>query len=88
MFATEAHFDQWSPYKAVEAVDQSDPELFMVVGTMGATGELASRFKPLLESTGRDFIYHNSACPHSLSCMILIEAFRTRNASPRPPTAD
>ena len=70
MFATEAYFDQWSPYKAIETIGENDPAIFMVVGTMDATRDFASRFKPLLESTGRNFIYHDSACPHSLFCMM------------------
>lgn len=66
----EAHFDAWSPWRWAEASADADINLFMVVGTMGATRDFASRYKPFLESTGRDFIYHDSECPHDLFCML------------------
>jgi dienelactone hydrolase len=68
MFGSEAYFDQWSPYAMTRVSTESDPDLFMVVGVMASTRDFASRFKPHLEGTGREFIYHDVACPHSISC--------------------
>ncbi len=70
MFGTEAYFDQWSPYTMTSKSTENDPDLFMVVGEMAATRDFASRFKPHLESTGRDFIYHDVACPHNVFCIM------------------
>ena len=66
----EAHFDDWSPWRWAEESADADIDLFMVVGTMGATRDFASRYKPFLESTGRDFVYKDSECPHNLFCML------------------
>ncbi len=68
MFGSEAYFDQWSPYTMTKSFAETDPDLFMVVGEMAATRDFASRFKLHLESTGREFVYHDVACPHSIFC--------------------
>jgi len=68
MFENEAYFDQWSPYTMTKNLAETDPDLFMVVGEMSATRDFASRFKPHLENTGREFVYHDVACPHNIFC--------------------
>ena len=71
MFSNDqAHFDQWSPWTWAERSAKTDIDLFMIVGTMGATRDFASRYKPFLESIGKEFIYHDSTCPHNLFCML------------------
>ncbi len=69
MFDTEEYFDEWSPFEWAKRSADVDIDLFMVVGTMGATNDFASRYKPHLESTGREFVYHKSDCPHNIFCM-------------------
>ncbi len=70
MFKTEAYFNEWSPWELTKNVTDDDPDIFMVVGEMEATSEFASRFVPHLENTGREFVYHDVACPHSVFCML------------------
>lgn len=66
----EAYFDQWSPWTWAQESAEADIDLFMVVGTMGATRDFASRYRPFLEETGWEFIYRDSACSHSVFCML------------------
>lgn len=70
MFASEAYFNEWSPWKLTENSADIDLDVFMVVGEMEATREFGSRFVPHLESTGRAFTYHDVACPHSIFCQM------------------
>ncbi len=70
MFASPAYFDEWSPWELTKNVADGDPDVFMVVGEMAATRDFASRFVPHLENTGREFIYHDVACPHNVFCML------------------
>ncbi len=70
MFASEEYFDQWSPWQLTQDGVDVDIDLFMIVGEMDQTSEFASRFVPLLESTGREFTYHDVACPHSMFCIM------------------
>ena len=69
MFGTEAYFEDWSPWAWAERSADVDIDLLMVVGTMPATRDFGSRYKPFLESTGREFVYYDSDCPHSIFCM-------------------
>ncbi|MCP4325584.1 MAG: esterase family protein [Alteromonadales bacterium] len=69
MFATEHYFDTSSPYAMTGTVAENDPALFMVVGNMEATRDFASRFKPHLESTGREFNYYDVDCAHNIFCI-------------------
>ncbi|MEM7344255.1 MAG: alpha/beta hydrolase-fold protein, partial [Chloroflexota bacterium] len=66
MFGTEEYFNEWSPYEWATKSAEFDMDMFMVVGTMGATRDFASRYQPHLEDTGREFTYHDSNCPHSI----------------------
>ncbi len=66
MFGTEQYFEKHSPYFMTETVKDNDPALFMVVGNMEATRDFASRFKPHLESSGREFEYYDIDSPHSI----------------------
>ena len=79
MFASEAYFKEWSPDELLKQSMDVDIDMFVVVGEMDATRSFASRFVPLLETLGREFTYHDVACPHSLFCMmeeLNTEAFR------------
>lgn len=70
MFASERYFDEWSPWTWAERSAAADIDLFMVVGTMAATRDFGSRYKPYLAGIDREFVYHDSECPHSMFCMI------------------
>ncbi|MEM7118157.1 MAG: alpha/beta hydrolase-fold protein [Chloroflexota bacterium] len=70
MFAREAYFADWSPWTLTEKGAAVEIDLFMVVGEMAATRDFGNRFKPHLESTGRQFVYYDSPCPHSIFCMM------------------
>lgn len=70
MFASEAYFEQWSPWALTEGATNTEIDLFMVVGEMAATKDFGNRFKPHLENTRREFAYFDSSCPHSISCMM------------------
>ena len=70
MFASESYFENWSPWVWTAEVEADDPDLFMIVGSMGATREFASRFKPHLDDSGRDFVFFDSECPHDMFCFL------------------
>ena len=69
MFQSEEYFTEWSPFEWATRSADAEIDLFMVVGTMEATRDFASRYKPHLKSTGRQFTYYDSTCPHNLFCM-------------------
>jgi len=70
MFASEEYFNQWSPWQLTKDGADVDIDLFIAVGEMKETSEFGSRFVPHLKSTGREFTYHDVACPHSMFCII------------------
>ena len=71
MFETETYFNQWSPYELTKKLADVDLDVFLwFVSEMEATRALGGRFRPHLESTGREFTYHDVACPHNLFCQL------------------
>ena len=70
MFETESYFDQWSPWTYTTSGVEADLDLFILVGAMADTRDLASRFRPHLETEGLEFTYFDSDCPHNLFCML------------------
>ena len=70
MFASEAYFNDWSPWELTRNSPDVAIDLFMVVGEMPATREFGSRFAPHLAGLERPFTYHDVACPHSIFCQM------------------
>ena len=70
MFASEAYFNQWSPWELTKNSTDVEMDVFMVVTEMEATREFGSRFVPHLENLGRAFTYYDVACPHSMFCQL------------------
>ncbi len=70
MFGTKEYFDTVSPYAMTDSISDNAPALFMVVGNMEETRDFASRFKPHLVNSGREFDYYDVDCPHSIFCIM------------------
>ncbi len=70
MFASEDYFNKWSPHTLMKNSAGVEMEVFMIVGQMEDTRNFASRFRPHVESSGRDITYFDSPCPHSIFCMM------------------
>lgn len=70
MFDTEDYFNNWSPWALIQQGADVEMDMFMVVGSMQATRAFGDAFKPVVESTGREFTYFDSECPHSIFCLV------------------
>ncbi|MEM8532188.1 MAG: alpha/beta hydrolase-fold protein [Chloroflexota bacterium] len=70
MFQTESYFNQWSPWELTTHSDDTDIDMFMVVGEMESVRDYGERFQIHLNNVGQEFTAVEASCPHSLICMM------------------
>lgn len=70
VFASESYFEAWSPWQVVTRPEAAEMPIFLVAGQMAATRDYGTRFKAHLDRIGKEVVYYDSNCPHSMSCML------------------
>ena len=71
MFASEADFDQHSPWIAAQQLDPSQlPEIYLYTGSMAAPSNYTDKFRKHLTDTGLSFNFEETTCPHDLICFM------------------